>query len=186
MSKPLRAVGLCGSLRAKSFNAMALREAIKASPGGMTIEVGEIRDLPLYDQDVFDAGLPEPVKRLREQVGSADAILFVTPEYNYSIPGALKNAIDWLSRPPSTPLMGKPCAIMGASMRMFGTARAQYHLRQVCVFLDMKPVNKPEVFLGEAHKKFDATTGALTDDKAKEKIRELLIALKELTVRFAG
>lgn len=165
---------------------MALREAIKASPGGMTIEVGEIRDLPLYDQDVFDAGLPEPVKRLREQVGSADAILFVTPEYNYSIPGALKNAIDWLSRPPSTPLMGKPCAIMGASMRMFGTARAQYHLRQVCVFLDMKPVNKPEVFLGEAHKKFDATTGALTDDKAKEKIRELLIALKELTVRFAG
>lgn len=186
MSKPFRVVGLCGSLRAKSFNAMALRAAIAASPEGLTIESGEIRDLPLYDQDVFDAGLPEPVKRLREQVGAADAILFVTPEYNYSIPGTLKNAIDWLSRPPSAPLAGKPGAIMGASMGAFGTARAQYHLRQVCVFLDMKLVNKPEVFLGEAHKKFDAASGALTDEKSIEKIRELLVALKELASRHAS
>lgn len=181
----VRVLGLCGSLRKKSYNAMALGVAQQLCPEGMTLDRGEIGDIPLFDQDVLDAGPPQSVVRLREQCAAADAILFVTPEYNYSIPGVLKNAIDWASRPPNVPLLGKPCAIMGASPGAFGTARAQYHLRQVCVFLDMKALNKPEVFIAEAHHKFNEQ-GGLTDEKTRSKIRELLVALRDATVKLAG
>ena len=180
---PIRVVGLSGSLRKGSFNTAALRAAQGLAPDGMTIETAEIGDLPLYNDDVRLAGYPAPVARLRGQLAAADAILFVTPEYNYSIPGVLKNAIDWASRAPSQPFDGKPVAIMGASGGLFGTARAQYQLRQMLVFLNAFPVNKPEVMIGQASTKFDEA-GQLTDEPTKQFVRQLLVALAAWTRRL--
>src|SRR3954466_6152813 len=132
----MKIVGMSGSLRKGSFNSAALRAAQRLAPAGATIEIAEIGDLPLYNDDVRAAGYPPAAERLRAQLGAADAILFVTPEYNYSISGVLKNAIDWASRPPNQPFDGMPIAIMGASGGILGTARAQYHLRQMMVFLN--------------------------------------------------
>src|SRR3954462_15257304 len=158
----MKVIGLSGSLRRGSFHTAALRAAQEVAPEGMTIETGEIGDLPLYNDDVRAAGYPPPVERLRSQLAAADPVLFVTPEYNYSVPGVLKNAIDWASRPPNQPFDGKPVAIMGASGGLFGTARAQYHLRQMMVFLNAFPLNKPEVMIGQAQHRFDEN-GKLTD-----------------------
>jgi chromate reductase, NAD(P)H dehydrogenase (quinone) len=185
MPQPVRVLGMSGSLRKKSFNTMALNAARALVPPDLTLETAGIGDLPLFNQDVYDAGCPPPAQRLRDQCAAADAILFVTPEYNFSVSGVLKNAIDWASRPPNVPLAGKPCAIMGASPGILGTARAQYHLRQMCVFLDMKPVNKPEVFINLAATKFDAD-GNLTDETAKGLIRDLLKNLYDWTNRLRG
>lgn len=173
-------LGICGSLRKASFNRATLNTAIELKPPGMAIEVAEIGDIPLYNEDVRAQGFPPPVERLRRQIAAADALLFVTPEYNYSMSGVLKNAIDWASRPPEQPFAGKPVAIMGAAAGMGGTARAQYDLRRSCVFLDMHPVNKPEVFIGQAQTKFDAE-GRLLDEAAKGFIRDLLVALQAWT-----
>jgi chromate reductase len=180
---PIRVVGLSGSLRKGSFNTAALRAAQGLAPEGMRIETAEIGDLPLYNDDVRLAGYPAPVARLRGQLAAADAILFVTPEYNYSIPGVLKNAIDWASRAPSQPFDGKPVAIMGASGGLFGTARAQYQLRQMLVFLNAFPVDKPEVMIGQASTKFDEA-GQLTDEPTKQFVRQLLVALAAWTRRL--
>lgn len=182
-TQPIRVVGISGSLRAGSFNTMALKAALALAPEGMTIEMAEIGDLPHYNDDVRLAGYPPEVQRFRDQLAAADAILFVTPEYNYSIPGVLKNAIDWASRPPSQPFDNKPVAIMGASMGVLGTARAQYQLRQMLVFLNAFPLNKPEVMIGAAHTKFDAD-GTLTDEATADFIRQLLAALSAWTVRL--
>src|SRR5580693_8102376 len=149
-------LAICGSLRQGSFNKAALRAAIEEKPPGMTIETADIGSIPLYNEDVRALGFPPPVERLRGQIAAADALLFVTPEYNYSLPGVLKNAIDWASRPPNQPFAGKPLAIMGVSGGMGGTMRAQYHLRQVAVFLDMHPMNKPEVFVRSGRTVFDS------------------------------
>ena len=146
----------------------------------MTIETAEIGSIPLYNEDVRAQGFPPPVETLRRQIAAADALLFVTPEYNYSIPGVLKNAIDWASRPPDQPFAGKPVAIMGAGAGMAGTARAQYDLRRCCVFLDMHPLNKPEVLIFQAQNKFDAA-GELTDETARGLIRDLMAALARWT-----
>ena len=173
-------LAICGSLRQGSFNKAALRTAIDEKPPGMTIETADISEIPLYNEDVRALGFPPPVERLRTQIAAADALLFVTPEYNYSIPGVLKNAIDWASRPPDQPFAGKPVAMMGAGAGMAGTVRAQYDLRKCCVFLDMHPLNKPEVFIGQAHTKFDAS-GRLTDDAARGLIRDMLVALDKWT-----
>jgi chromate reductase len=151
----------------------------------MAIEIADIRDLPLYDEDLRAQGLPEPVQKLRERIAAADAILIVTPEYNYSIPGVLKNAIDWASRPPSQPFADKPLAIMGASGGPSGTMRAQYHLRQVAVFLDMHPLNKPEVFVRSAQERIDAE-GKLTDEATRKVIAEQLVALATWTRRLGA
>lgn len=182
-SRPIRVVGISGSLRAGSYNTAALKAAIALAPEGMTIEIAEIGDLPLYNDDVRVAGYPPQVQRFRDQLAGADAILFVTPEYNYSIPGVLKNAIDWASRPPSQPFDNKPVAIMGASGGIFGTARAQYHLRQMLIFLNAFPLNKPEVMIGQASSKFD-DNGRLADEQTKEFIRSLLDALSDWTNRL--
>src|SRR5690348_5717353 len=152
----MKVLALVGSLRKGSYNKSALRAAQELKPAGMEIESAEIGDLPLYDDDLREAGYPPAVQRLRDQIKAADALLFVTPEYNYSVPGVLKNAIDWASRPPNQPLDGKPAAIMGSSTGRLGTARAQYHLRQMCVFVNVLPVNRPEVMLAGASKLFDA------------------------------
>ncbi|MEP9352301.1 NADPH-dependent FMN reductase [Xanthobacter sp. KR7-65] len=181
--RPIKVLGISGSLRAGSFNTAALKAAIALAPEGMTIETAEIGDLPHYNDDVRLAGYPPAVQRVRDQLTAADAILFVTPEYNYSIPGVLKNAIDWASRPPSQPFDNKPVAIMGASGGVIGTARAQYQLRQMLVFLNAFPLNKPEVMIGAAQTKFDAE-GNLTDEPTKDFIRQLLTALADWTERL--
>src|SRR6516162_6742753 len=180
MSEVVRVLGISGSLRKGSFNTALLRAAIAQAPASVQIEVASIGDFPPYNEDVRALGFPEPVAKFREQIAASDALLVVTPEYNYSLPGVLKNAIDWASRPPDQPFAGKPVAMMGASAGMGGTVRSQYDLRRCCVFLDMHPVNKPEVFIGVAHTKFDAE-GAFTDEVGCGLIRDLLVALEQWT-----
>ncbi len=179
-AKGISVLAICGSLRAGSYNRAALRTAIELKPPGMRIETADIGSFPLYNEDVRAQGFPAPVETLRRQIAAADALLFVTPEYNYSMPGVLKNAIDWASRPPDQPFAGKPVAMMGAAAGMAGSARAQYDLRRSCVFLDMHPLNKPEVLIGQAQTKFDEQ-GRLTDDAARGFIRDLLVALEQWT-----
>src|SRR5215467_378930 len=155
-AKATTVLGICGSLRASSYNKAALRTAIELKPPGMTIETADIGSFPLYNEDVRAQGFPPPVERFRRQIAAADALLFVTPEYNYSVSGVLKNAIDWASRPPEQPFAGKPAAVMGASMGSTGTARAQYHLRQIGVFLDLYFLSRPEVLIATAQDRFDS------------------------------
>lgn len=184
--EPIRIFALCGSLRKESFNRKALNAASALASSGMTIEAyGRLGDIPLYNEDIRERGFPPVVQDLRERVKQADAILFVTPEYNYSVPGVLKNAIDWVSRPPEPPFAGKPCAMMGASISLFGSARAQYHLRQMMVFLDMHPINRPEVMIALAQDKFDKD-GMLTDEKARELIGQLLSNLADWARKLNG
>lgn len=151
----MKILGISGSLRAQSFNTALLRAAAKLLPAHVSFELAHIGDMPLYEDDLRQEGYPAPVQRLREQVRDADAIWIATPEYNFSYSGVLKNAIDWVSRPPEQPFLGKPVALMGATTGMLGTARAQYHLRQVFVFLNSYVLNTPEVFVGLAKSKFN-------------------------------
>jgi chromate reductase len=184
-ARGLSVLAICGSLRRGSYNMAALRTAIELRPPGMTVTVADIRSIPPYDEDVRAQGFPPPVETLRQQIKAADALLFACPEYNYSMTGVLKNAIDWASRPPDQPFAGKPCAILGAAAGMAGSARAQYHLRQSCVFLDMHPLNKPEVLIGQAQTKFD-TEGRLTDEAARGFIRDLMAALDRWTRQLSS
>ena len=179
----MKVVAMVGSLRKGSYNKLVLRAAIELKPAGMEIESADIGMLPLYNDDVREEGYPPAVQAFREQVRTADAILFVTPEYNYSVPGVLKNAIDWASRPPAPPLDSKPAAIMGASPGRLGTARAQYHLRQIGVFLDLHFINRPEVMIAGAAKVFDGT-GRLTDEGARKLIAEILVNLQDWTLKL--
>ena len=184
-AKAISVLGICGSLRKASFNHAALNTAIELKPAGMSVTVADISQIPLYDEDVRAQGFPAPVETLRQQIKAADALLFACPEYNYAMSGVLKNAIDWASRPPDQPFAGKPCAILGAAAGMAGGARAQHNLRQTCVFLDMHPLNKPEVLIFQAHNKFDAN-GALTDDVARGLIGDLMAALLGWTRQLGG
>jgi chromate reductase, NAD(P)H dehydrogenase (quinone) len=182
-SRVVKTLGISGSLRQGSLNTAALRAAAELVPDGMTLEIADIGEVPLYNDDVRQAGYPPSVQRLRSQIAAADALLFATPEYNYSMSGVLKNAIDWASRPPDPPLIGKPVGIMGATPSLWGTGRAQYHLRQCFVFLNMFPVNKPEVLIAQAASKFDAA-GKLTDQQTRDIIAQLLVALRDWTLRL--
>ena len=184
MSKPIRILGISGSLRRESYNRFALRAATHLVPEGATIETFELDGISGFNQDE-EQNPPAKVVELKRRIREADAILFVTPEYNYSVPGVLKNAIDWASRPyGDSAWNGKPAAIMGASIGTIGTARAQYHLRQMMVFLNMFPVNQPEVMIGNASERFDAE-GNLTDDASKDLIRQLLQSLVDWTRRIS-
>src|SRR5271170_382585 len=169
-------LGICGSLRRASYNMAALRAAVALKPAGVSVTVADISRIPPYNEDVRVEGFPPSVETLRRQIAAADALIFACPEYNYSMSGVLKNAIDWASRPPDQPFAGKPCAIIGAAAGMAGSARAQYDLRRSCVFLDMHPLNKPEVLIGQAQTKFDAD-GNLLDEVAKNLIRDLMANL---------
>ena len=183
MSKTVRILGIAGSLRRESYNRGALRAAQQLIPEGATLDVFELDGIPGFNQDK-EQNPPEKVAELKRRIVEADAILFVTPEYNYSVPGVLKNAIDWASRPyGESAWNGKPAAIMGASIGGIATARAQYHLRQIMVFLNMFPLNQPEVMIGNATERFDAQ-GNLTDDTTKEYIRKLLENLVQWTRRI--
>src|SRR5919202_325379 len=182
----LNVLGIAGSLRQASFNRMALRAAQKLAPLGIAIDefpAERLREIPPYDDDVRVQGFPPPAAELRDRIRAADGLLIVTPEYNYSFPGVLKNAIDWASRPPEQPFDGKPIAIMGASPGALGTARAQYHLRQCFVFLNGLLLNRPEVMIAQAGTRFDAE-GRLTDEKTREFVQVLLVALRDWTERL--
>lgn len=180
MNNPILILGIAGSLRRDSFNRMALRTAQQLAPEGSRIDVADIDGLPGFNQD-DETEPPAKVAELKQQIRNADAILFVTPEYNYSVPGVLKNAIDWASRPyGDSAWNGKPVAIMGASVGTMGTARAQYHLRQMFVFLNMHAVNQPEVMISNAAKKFDEQ-GNLTDETSRKLIQQLLQELVRWT-----
>ena len=183
MNKPVRILGIAGSLRQQSYNRGTLRAAAGLVPEGASIEIFELEGIPGFNQDE-EQNPPEKVAELKRKIREADAILFVTPEYNYSVPGVLKNAIDWASRPyGDSAWNGKPAAIMGASIGGIATARAQYHLRQMMVFLNMFPVNQPEVMIGNAGDKFDEN-GDLTDETTKGFIRQLLQNLVDWTHRI--
>jgi len=176
MEKKVSILGFAGSLRKGSYNKALLRAALEMVPSAAELKVFEIEGMPLFNQDL-EGNPPQIVKDFKAQIRGADAILIVTPEYNYSMPGVLKNAIDNASRPyGDNAFAGKPVAIMGASVGNLGTARAQYHLRQSCVFLDMHPLNQPEVMVPSAQDKVDQS-GRVTDPKTREKIKELLEAL---------
>lgn len=176
MNETVSILGLAGSLRKGSYNRALLRTASELVPEDAKLEVFGLEGIPLFNQD-FENQLPERVKEFKNKIRSADAILIVTPEYNYSIPGVLKNAIDWASRPLSdNAWKGKPVALMSVSTGRFGGARAQYHLRQCFVFLDMHPLNRPEVMLSNAKDIFDEQ-GRLKDDKTKLLVAELLKSL---------
>jgi chromate reductase len=183
--KNINILGIAGSLRQSSYNRAALRTAKSLVPDNAVLDIFDLDGIPGFNQD-DEQNPPERVVELKKRVLAADAILFVTPEYNYSIPGVLKNAIDWASRPYGESVWnGKPAAIMGASIGTLGTARAQYHLRQCCVFLNMFPLNNPEVMIPNAADRFDAD-GNLVDDKSRELIAQLLQSLVAWTLRLKG
>jgi len=172
----VKILGIPGSLRKGSFNRKLVHVAQKLLPQGATLDVFDINGIPPFSED-DEKNVPQKVTDFKAAIRRADAILFATPEYNYSIPGVLKNAIDWASRPyGDSAWMGKPAAIIGASLGRFGSARAQYHLRQVCVYLDMDVINQPEVMVGGASEMFDAQ-GNLTHQSSRESLGELLQAL---------
>lgn len=175
---PVKILGIAGSLRAKSSNRALLEAAARdLAPEGMTIELADLSGIPLYNDDVREAGLPDAVTTLCTLIAQADGVLIATPEYNYSIPGVLKNAIDWVSRFPDQPFDGKPVAIFGGSPGRIGTARAQYHLRQVFVFLDAVVMNKPEVMVGGVYGIFD-DAGGIKDEATADIMRAQLEAFK--------
>ncbi len=164
MTDTINVFGISGSLRAGSFNTKLLRTAQTLAPDGMSISIYDgLGDIPHYNDDVKNAGMPGNVQALIDQIAAADAVLIVTPEYNYSIPGVLKNAIDWASRGDPQPFKNKPVLIMGAAGGVLGTARAQYDLRRCFIFLEGHVMNRPEVFVGAAHTKF-ADDGTLKDE----------------------
>ncbi|MBE7366607.1 NADPH-dependent FMN reductase [Ramlibacter pallidus] len=178
----MNVLGISGSLRQASFNTMALRAAQKLAPAGMTVTIADISRIPLYNDDVRTGGEPAAVVELKAQVRAADALLLVSPEYNFSVPGVLKNTLDWMSRPPEPPFDGKVVAIMGASGGPLGTARGQYDLRKILVYMNTFTVNKPEVFIGNAQAKFNAQ-GELTDETTARFIGDLLVSLQALKQR---
>lgn len=177
--KQIKILGIVGSLRKQSYNRLALQAAQELVPQGASLTLYDLHDIPLFNQD-HEESPTTAVVDFRHQIFEADAILFCTPEYNYSIPGVLKNAIDWGSRPSGqSSFKGKIGAIMGASPSLLGTARAQYHLRQVLVSQNMTVLNAPEVMIASAHKCFD-DQGKLVDQATKDHIQKLLVALVAL------
>lgn len=183
MADTLKFIGFSGSLRAGSYNTAALRAAQELAPEDVEIVIHDISGFPPFNQD-NDANPLQMVTDLKAAIRAADAVIFSSPEYNYSVPGHLKNVIDWASRPYGDSAWdGKPALIMGASSGATGTARMQYHLRQTMVFLNMFPLNKPEVMIGHAADKFDAN-GRLTDEPTRQHISKALDALVQWTRRL--
>ena len=176
--RPLKFVTLLGSLRHDSLNAVVAKNLPDLAPEGVEITaLGSIGEFPFYNGDDHAKGMPDVVVKMGEAIAAADAVIIVTPEYNYSVPGVLKNAIDWLSLLPNKPLSDKPLAIQTASPGAIGGARAQYHLRQSLVFLNAQVVNKPEVMIGQAGSRIDAEKGVITDEGTRQHLTKQLEAL---------
>lgn len=183
MNKPVTIIGFAGSLRKNSYNKALLRAAMELLPKDAQLEILDLEGIPLFNQDLVPK-MPEEVKEFKAKIKAADAILIATPEHNYSVPSVLKNAIDWASRPyEDNSFDDKPVAIMSASIGMLGGARAQYHLRQVFVTLNMHCINRPEVFVAFANQKIDEN-GKVKDEPTREKIRELVESLVAWTRRL--
>jgi chromate reductase len=181
---PLRICGFAGSLRAGSYNRSLLRAAQGMAPAGMTIEIFDLIDVPLYNGDLEEAGVPEGVARFKAAIAAADGVLMVTPEYNHGVPGVMKNAVDWASRPPrGAPLGGKPVGILGASPGMTGSARGQSQLRQAFEFTNSYCMPQPEILVFKAHEKFDAD-GKLTDEVTAKYLGGYMVAFGEWVRRF--
>jgi chromate reductase len=181
----MKIAGISGSLRRRSYNSALLRTAGELLPEGVSLDILRIDDLPFYNEDVREAGVPEAAQRFRSAVAAADAVLIVTPEYNFSIPGVLKNAIDWASRPPQQSFDNKPVALMGASSGVRGTVRAQLHLRHVLASINAHVLPKPEVMVGHAGS-LVGVDGIIHDETTRKFVAELLAALVKWTERLRG
>lgn len=174
----MKILAISGSMRSGSFNRMALNLAKEVMPAECSMEIVELRDIPMFDGDLFAKGFPESVTALREKVRAADGVLFGQPEYNYSIPGVLKNALDWVSRGADQPFNQKACAIISATQGPLGGARSQYDLRKVLLFMNALTLIKPEVFIGMAQTKFDAS-GKCTDEPTRKIVTEQMANFRD-------
>jgi len=177
----LNVLGLCGSLRKASYNRSAMRLAGDCMPAGMQLVEASIDDVPMFNGDDFAQGFPPSVAALRRAIAQADAVLIASPEYNYSVPGVLKNALDYVSRGPNQPFARKPVAIISASMGMLGGVRMQYDLRRTLMYLEPMIMAKPEVFIGAAHTKFQPD-GSCTDEPTRAIVTEQMNAFREWIV----
>jgi chromate reductase, NAD(P)H dehydrogenase (quinone) len=176
-------LGLSGSLRQASYNTAALKAAQSIAPDGVAITIADLSGIPIYNDDDRARSIPASVTALATQIKSADALMIATPEYNYSVPGMLKNVIDWLSKVPDQPFRYKTIAVLGASMGSFGTARAQYDLRKMFIFLDAHLLNQPEVMIATAQSRFDAQ-GRLTDEGTRKIMLAQIVALRDWATRL--
>lgn len=184
MADPIRILGVAGSLRAQSYNRALLAAAREVAPDGVNIDVFDLAPVPLYNGDVEAAGDPEGVAAFKAAIRAADGVLFVTPEYNHGVPGVMKNAVDWASRPPSgAALSGKPVGIIGASPGQTGSARGQSQLRQAFEFTNSFCLPQPEILVFRAHEKFDAE-GRLTDEVTRQHLARYVEALTAWIGRF--
>ncbi len=172
----MQILGICGSLRKASLNMVALRECANLMPPGMSLRITRIDDIPMFNQDVFDAGIPEPARRLRAEIAEADGVLIASPEYNFSLTAALKNAIDWASRPPNQSWQDKPVAVFSVTPGPLGGARVQYDLRRILGQLWAHVLPRPEVFVGASASKF--ADGKLTDETTRKFLTDLLAGFK--------
>ncbi|GAC1518535.1 MAG: NADPH-dependent FMN reductase [Beijerinckiaceae bacterium] len=185
--RSLSFVTLLGSLRKGSLNRVVANALPALAPAGVKITaLPSVGDLPHYNADVQAEGMPQLVRQFGDAIKQADGVIIVTPEYNYSVPGVLKNAIDWISRLPDTPFAGKPIAIMSASPSILGGARAHYHLRQMMVFLDALVLNKPEIIITFAASKLDVEKGKITDDATRDLVTKQIEALAIFARRFSA
>ena len=183
----LNVLTICGSLRRGSFNAMVQRALPSLAPEGMALKPApSFAEFPLYNADIQNStGFPGPVNALADAIRAADGVIFCTPEYNFGIPGGLKNAIDWVSRLPNQPFAGKPIALQSASPGPLGGGRVQYDMRRAMVFLDAFTLNKPEIFIGNCASKFDEKTGELKDEATRGFIKQQLAALAALIAQLS-
>lgn len=183
MSKVLM---ICGSLRKASFNRMLMNVQAGLKPASMTLTESPSIVMPHYDADIQTKGIPAEVTAFADAVRAADGVLIITPEYNFTIPGTLKNAFDWVSRLKDQPFVGKPIAIQSASQGPVGGARVQYDIRKMMAYLDAIVLNKPEVFVGMAQTKFDEKTGELKDETTRKFIAQQLEAFDKFIARYGG
>jgi chromate reductase, NAD(P)H dehydrogenase (quinone) len=176
--KSLNVVSICGSLRKGSYNRIVMNTLQGFAPDGMRVaEAPSFAEFPLYNADIQNStGFPAPVQTMAEAIRAADGVIFVSPEYNYGIPGGLKNAIDWVSRLPDQPFANKPIAMISASAGILGGGRMQYDLRRCMIFLDALTMNKPEIFIGNVSQKIDEKTGQIKDEQAVGFIKTQLAA----------
>ncbi|HEY2530765.1 MAG TPA: NADPH-dependent FMN reductase [Xanthobacteraceae bacterium] len=186
--RTLNVISICGSLRKGSYNRMVMNELPGLAPEGMSIkEAPPYSELPLYNADIQNStGFPAAVNTLAEAIRAADGVIFVTPEYNFGIPGPLKNGIDWLSRLPNQPFAGKPIALQSVSPGPLGGGRVQYDLRRSMVFLDAWTLNKPEIFVGNCLQRLDVKTGQISDQQTKDLIKQQLAAFAQFIVQHGA
>ena len=180
---PYKILGICGSLRSKSYNRSALHAAAELMPPSMQLSIANYDAIALFNQDVQEQGIPGPVTQLAEEIRAADALLIASPEYNFSISGVLKNAIDWLTRVPVQPFKDKPVALMSASAGPLGGARHQYEIRKILGSQDALVLTRPEVFIGLAQTKFDAS-GKLTDEMSRKVVSDQMLAFERWIERL--